>query len=269
MSLLKRFGESGANVTIIGSGNLAWHLATALDNTEFPVRQVYSHTPKHATALAGKLYRAEVKSSLDFSASPSRIFIIAVNDDVIAEVAQELVLPENAILIHTSGSKPLSVLGYAATPNIGVCYPLQTFTKEQKVDFKEIPFFIEADNDETEKMLFTMAKAISKKVFKCSSADRTALHVAAVFASNFTNHLLSIAEEILKPYKLDFDLLKPLIVETMNKSLAIGPGRAQTGPAKRGDLEILDNHIAFLQKDKKVAEIYRVMSQHILDKYDK
>jgi predicted short-subunit dehydrogenase-like oxidoreductase (DUF2520 family) len=268
MSLLKRFSENGTNVTFIGAGNLAWHLAPALDNTQFAVKQIYSQTRKHAAALAENLYQAEVKSSLDFSASPSRIFILAVSDDAIQEIAQEIILPENAILIHTSGSQPLSILGYAATSNLGVLYPLQTFTKGQKVDFKEIPFFVESENEETEKIVMAMAKAISKKVYKISSSERKALHVAAVFASNFTNHMLAIAQEILEENEMDFELLKPLIVETINKSLEIGPAHAQTGPAKRGDLKILDRHIAFLQGDKKLEQIYKIISQHILDKYE-
>lgn len=255
------------NVSFIGSGNLAWHLAPALDNTDFAVREVFSRNKKNASALADKLYQAEVKTTLDFSNSPSVIFIIAVSDDAIEEVAQEIVLPENAILVHTSGSQPLSTLGYAATLNTGVFYPLQTFSKNKKVDFKEIPFFIESENPETEKILVAMAKAISKKVYKCTSSDRKALHVAAVFASNFTNHMLTIAKEILEKHKLDLDLLKPLIVETINKSLALGPEEAQTGPASRGDVEILDHHFEFLKRDKQIAEIYKLISQHILDRY--
>jgi predicted short-subunit dehydrogenase-like oxidoreductase (DUF2520 family) len=267
MNLLKRFEEEGVKVSFIGSGNLAWHLAPALDNTNFAVREVFSPHKKHAAALAERLYQAEVKTSLDFSESHSRIFIIATTDDAIQEVAQEIVLPENAILAHTSGSQPLSLLGYAATLNTGVLYPLQTFSKNKKVDFKEVPFFIESENAETEKILVAMAKTISKKVYKCSSDDRKALHVAAVFASNFTNHMLTIAQEILEKHDLDLELLKPLIVETINKSLAIGPEDAQTGPAVRGDVEVLDNHFDFLKRDKKIAEIYKVISQHILDKY--
>lgn len=255
------------NVSFIGSGNLAWHLAPALDNTDFAVREVYSRNKKNASALADKLYQAEVKTSLDFSNSPSVIFIIAASDDSIEEVAQEIILPENAILVHTSGSQPLSILGYAATQNTGVFYPLQTFSKNKKADFKEVPFFIESENPGTEKILITMAKAISKKVYKCTSSDRKALHVAAVFASNFTNHMLTIAKEILEKHKLDLDLLKPLIVETINKSLAIGPEEAQTGPASRGDVEILDHHFEFLKRDRQLAEIYKLISQHILDKY--
>jgi predicted short-subunit dehydrogenase-like oxidoreductase (DUF2520 family) len=267
MDLLKRLNEKGVNVSFIGAGNLAWHLAPALDNTDFAVKEVFSQHKKNAAALADKLYQAEVKANLDFTDSPSRMFILAVKDDVIKEVAQEILLPPNAILAHTSGSQPLSVLGFAATVNTGVIYPLQTFSKNKKVDFKEVPFFIESENPLTEKLLTAMAKAISKKVFKCSSDDRKALHVAAVFASNFTNHMLAIAQQILEDHKLDLDLLKPLIAETINKSLTIGPEDAQTGPASRGDVEILDRHFEFLQHDKKLAEIYRIISQHILDKY--
>lgn len=254
-------------VSIIGSGNLAWHLAPALDNTDFAVREVYSRNPAHAAALVEKLYEGEVKASLDFSTSSSRIFILAVTDDVIEDIVQEIILPTDAILVHTSGSRPLSVLGYAATPNIGVFYPLQTFSKSKKVDFKEIPLFIESDNKETEKVLQKMARALGRDAVKITSHDRKALHVAAVFASNFTNHMLLLAQEIMKDNSLSFDWLKPLIAETINKSLSIGPENAQTGPAKRGDFEILDNHMLFLQSDPSVAEVYKLVSQHIVDRY--
>lgn len=256
------------NVSFIGSGNLAWHLAPALDNTDFAVKEIYSPNSKNAAALVEKLYQAKTKPSLDFSISPSKIFIIAVPDDAIGEVVKALKLPANSILVHTSGSQPLSLLGYAATPNIGVFYPLQTFTKAKKIDFNEIPIFVESENTQVEKVLVKMAKAISKKVQKISSDDRKALHVAAVFASNFTNHMLAIAENILDRHKMDFKLLKPLIVETINKSLSIGPEKSQTGPAKRGDLEILDHHYEFLKKDEQLAEIYKLISQHIVDRYD-
>jgi predicted short-subunit dehydrogenase-like oxidoreductase (DUF2520 family) len=255
------------NVSFIGSGNLAWHLAPALDNTDFAVKEVYSQNIKHAEALVEKLYQAKAKASLDFSVSPSKIFIIAVSDDAIADIVQDIVLPANAYLLHTSGSQPLSTLAYSATPNIGVFYPLQTFSKSKKIDFREVPLFLESENAETEKVLKAMAKSISKKVFKISSADRKALHVAGVFASNFTTHMLTLAEEILAEHKLDFELLKPLIAETINKSLTIGPEKALTGPAKRGDLEILDKHFDFLKKDKAVAGIYKAISQHIVDRY--
>jgi predicted short-subunit dehydrogenase-like oxidoreductase (DUF2520 family) len=255
------------NVSIIGSGNVAWHLAPALDNAGYSVREVYSRNHKHAEALVGRLYQGDVKATLDFSTSNSSLYIIAVSDDAIQEIVQEIILPEDAILVHTSGSQPLSVLGYAATLNTGVFYPLQTFSKAKKVDFKEIPIFIESESEAVAKILNKAAKSISGKVKQISSEDRKALHVAAVFASNFTNHMLTLSKEILTKNKLDFEILKPLIVETINKSISIGPEVAQTGPAKRGDLEILDKHIDFLKDNETIAEIYRLISQHILDKY--
>jgi len=256
-----------SNVSFIGAGNLAWHLAPALDNTDFAVREVYSQNTDNAAALVNRLYQANVKYSLDFSGSPSRIFIIAVSDDAIPEIAREIVLPPDAIVVHTSGAQPLSVLGYVPTPNIGVFYPLQTFSKGRKVDFKEVPIFIESENSFTEKVLMNMAKVISKKVNKISSADRKVLHISAVFASNFTNHMLTIAKEILHDNSLSFDYLKPLIAETINKSLSIGPELSQTGPAKRGDLEVLDKHLEFLNYDEQLTEIYRVISQNIINHY--
>lgn len=255
------------DISFIGSGNLAWHLAPALDNAGYIVREVYSRNPSHAEALTGRLYQADVKASLDFSTSKSRLFIIATTDDNIQDVVKDIVLPDGATLIHTSGSQPLSMLQFAAAANTGVLYPLQTFSKNKRIDFKTVPVFIESSNEEVEKLLMTLAGAISTKVRKITSEERKALHVAAVFASNFPNHMLTVAKMILQENSLDFELIKPLILETINKSLSIGPEQAQTGPAIRSDLEILDHHLEFLQSDPRVAELYRVISQHIIDMY--
>jgi predicted short-subunit dehydrogenase-like oxidoreductase (DUF2520 family) len=256
------------NVSFIGAGNLAWHLAPALDNSDFPVKEVYSRDRKNAEALVERLYESRVQPSLDFSFSSSRIFIIAVADDAIVDVVQEIILPEDAILLHTSGSQPLSLLDFAATQQTGVFYPLQTFSRSRKIDFKEVPFFVESNDPETERVLMTMAKTVSKKVFRISSEERKALHIAAVFASNFTNHMLAISQDLVRENGLDFEHLKPLIAETINKSLTMGPDNAQTGPAKRGDLEILDKHLEFLESNESVSEIYRMISQNIVDRYE-
>lgn len=253
---------------MIGSGNLAWHLAPALDNAGYSVREVYSPNPKHARELVGRLYQAELKTSLDFSNSASEIFIVAASDDAIEGIAQEMALPGEVILAHTSGSLPLGALGYAATPNTGVFYPLQTFTRSKKVSFEQIPVFVEAETGEAENVLLKMARAISTKVKKISSAERRALHVAAVFASNFTNQMLVIAKEVMEQNRLDFEWLKPLVVETITKSLELDPEVAQTGPARRGDVQILDRHMQLLQNDPELSEIYRLLSQRILDRYN-
>jgi len=253
-------------VSFIGSGNLAWHLAPALDNLGFVVKEVFSARAKNAAALTERLYQAEVKSSLDFSDSPSDIFFIAVSDEAIPDIAKEIALPENATLVHTSGSQPLSLLEYSAATHIGVFYPLQTFTKARAIDFKNVPVFIEANDSEGEKKLLTIAKGLTKNFKKISSEERKALHVAAVFASNFPNHMLRIAKELMDENKLNFDWLKPVILESINKALSIGPEYAQTGPAVRGDLEILDQHMEFLKSDKVARKIYEIVSQDIIDK---
>lgn len=254
-------------VSFIGSGNLAWHLAPALDNAGYIVKEVYSRNPKHAEALTERLYQAEVKASLDFSTSKSTVFIVATSDDAIQDVATEIVLPDQAYLLHTSGSQPLSILQFAATDNIGVFYPLQTFSKSKRIDFKTVPIFIETSNADTEELMLVVGNAISNHVRRISSEERKALHVAAVFASNFANHMLTVSKEVLERNGINFDLLKPLISETISKSLTIGPENAQTGPAMRGDLEILDRHVEFLHEDEVLAEIYRLISQHILNRY--
>ncbi len=254
-------------ISFIGSGNLAWHLAPAFDNAGFVVKEVYSRNASHAEALTGRLYQAEVKATLDFSTSSSSVFIVAVNDDSISNIAKEIILPEEAVLAHTSGSVPLTDLQFAATSNIGVFYPLQTFTQNKKIDFKQIPIFIESNNDETESVLSILAKAISNHVKKISSEERKALHIAAVFASNFTNHMLTLSKNILQQNSIEFEWLKPLIIETVNKSLQMGPEAAQTGPAKRGDLETLEKHMAFLQNEPDLSEVYRIISQHIINHY--
>lgn len=256
-----------SSVSFIGSGNLAWHLAPALDNVGFAVREVYSPNQSHARALVDRLYEGRVMDEPDFSDSASKIFVIAVTDDAIADVVGKLTLPAEAILVHTSGSQPLSLLESGPTSLTGVFYPLQTFSKAKKVDFADIPIFVESDDASVLKVLVNMAKALSRRVTKISSEDRQALHVAAVFASNFTNHMLSISKAIMQNSKLDFNLLAPLIAETLNKGLSIGPEKSQTGPARRGDLEILDRHMAFLQEDAALAEMYKVISQHIVDTY--
>lgn len=253
------------DISIIGAGNVAWHLSQALENSGHHIHEVYSRQAKHAKALTKTLYSAQVIDSLDFSSSKSSVFIIAVKDDAIKEVAEALIPPSpNAIVVHTSGSVSIDVLGYALQ-NYGCFYPLQSFVKTRKIKFKEVPVFIEASNRETKHTLTQLAKTVTSKVAYLDSEQRKALHVSGVFASNFVNHLLSIAKQIALKHKIDFRLLEPLVIETINKALELGPEKAQTGPASRGDLEVLDGHFAFLEGDEALQKIYKALSQHILD----
>ncbi|MDH5397430.1 MAG: DUF2520 domain-containing protein [Cyclobacteriaceae bacterium] len=253
------------DVSVIGSGNVAWHLAPALDNGGFKVREVYSRSAAHAKEITGRLYEAVVKTDLDFSDTRSRLIIIAVADEAIEEIATELVVPDNVMVVHTSGSQPMSLLGYLPTDHIGVFYPLQTFSKGVKVDFDNVPFFIESQTREGLEWLNFMGETISNRVIKADSADRKALHVAAVFASNFLNHMLTLSQDILDRKGLDFDLLQPLVTETVNKALNEGPANVQTGPAIRKDRDIIEQHTQYLAYDERLMEIYRLISENIMN----
>lgn len=256
------------NCALIGAGNVAWHLGPVLENAGYAVREVYSRNAKNAKALIERLYQASEKKDLDFSESDSQLFIICVSDDAIESVVTEIALPEGAILVHTSGAQPLSLLGYSASDHIGVFYPLQTFSKQRKVNFKEIPILIESEDTQTIEVLTTLANQIAARAVVINSQSRKALHVAAVFACNFTNHMLTLSKSIAETEELDFALLQPLITETLNKSLEIGPEFSQTGPAMRRDLKTLENHLEFLSEDEEVQKIYRLITQHIIDYYD-
>lgn len=253
------------DIVIIGSGNVAWHLGPELENAGHRVVEIFSRNPKNARSFQKRLYQAEINPSLDFSETMADVVILCVSDDAIEEVAREVVLPANAIIVHTSGSQPVSKLGYTGTDNIGVFYPLQTFTKGGQQHIDDIPILIEAENSETLGLLKRLAESVSSQVYNVNSGDRLAIHVAAVFACNFSNFLFGVAEEILNKKGFELELLRPLIAETLNKSLNIGPVKAQTGPAVRGDLETLDRHMDFL-KNNEYREIYRQITEKILNR---
>ncbi len=253
------------NIAIVGSGNVAWHLGPELENAGHCIVEIYSRNDLNARKFQKMLYQAAINDSLDFSQSSADIVMFCVSDDAIEEVAKEIVLPPQAIVAHTSGSQPISRLGFTGTENIGAFYPLQTFSNSKKVDFEGVPILIEGENKKTLSALKSMASSISKTVHVISSEDRMVIHLAAVFACNFTNYMLSAAEDILSSKGFRLNLLQPLIAETINKSLSIGPIAAQTGPAARGDLETLDRHLAFLDKSK-YRDIYKIVSQSILNR---
>ena len=252
-------------IAILGTGNVAWHLAPALEDAGHTVTEIYGRDLSKAASLTNRLYTTEAKDDLDFSESEARIFILAVSDLAISELADELILPEGSILVHTSGSVSMDILGYSSASFTGIFYPLQTFSKDREIDFNEVPFLLESDDQETLQKLKKLAKSLSPLQYVVKSKDRLALHVAAVFASNFSNHMLRLSEEIMHRKGLDFEMLKPLIIETISKSLELGAKRAQTGPAIRSDLNTLELHHQFLNYNEQVAEIYRLISQDIID----
>lgn len=256
-------------IALIGAGNVATHLALALHEAGHDLIAICARTTKSAHDLNLKLHnKARVVEHIE-QLPTAQITIIATTDDAIAEVAEQVAQnPRRGLLVHTAGSVPLKVLGIAGK-GYGVIYPLQTFSKHREVDFKTVPCFIEGDSDKTEQVLAELTQSITPHVQHLDSAQREKLHLAAVFACNFTNHLYEIAAKIAQEADVSMKSLYPLILETAKKLQALSPYEAQTGPARRGDQTILDKHLAILQAHPKRQEMYQMLSNSIQTLYIK
>ncbi|QKJ63952.1 Rossmann-like and DUF2520 domain-containing protein [Flavobacterium sp. M31R6] len=243
-------------ITIIGSGNVAQHLIDAFaKNNVVEIIQVFSRTQKD---ISPNLDSNKITN--DWNALvEADLYIIAVSDDAIASVSSQLPF-ENRLVVHTSGSAPLTSLNDKNRK--GVFYPLQTFTKGKAIDFKTIPFCLETQFENDYILLEKVAKSISDNVYKIDSHQRKALHVAAVFVNNFTNYLYQLGNDICQENHVPFDILKPLILETAEKLLTLSPKDAQTGPAKRNDISTIEAHESFLSNENQ-STIYKILTQSI------
>lgn len=244
-------------VVLLGSGNVATCLGKSLKAAGHEILQVWSRTLDNAKVLAQNL-QTDFTNNLSQVNLQADIYLIAVSDDAITQVAADFPL-SHKLLAHTSGSSALNIPGIS-----GVFYPLQTFSKQKEVDFSIIPIVVEAHTKSVADELETLGTSISNKVIHLSSEQRKALHVAAVFACNFTNHLYAIAETVLRENNLAFDLIKPLIAETAEKIEDHSPFTVQTGPAVRNDKLTMDKHLVFLKNDTSLQEIYKRLSQSII-----
>lgn len=253
------------NITILGAGNVAWHLAQAFEKAGHNVMEVYARNRKNAKKIASLLYDSDVTNSLDLRDSDATVFVLAVSDKAIEDLAKQILLPANSLLVHSSGSVPLEVLEYARKKNkdleIGVLYPLMTFTTGKNLDINQVPFLIEGSD---EKLILKIAKSLSVKCQLADSLQRQTLHAAAVFACNFTNHLLALAKELTENEEVDYNLLKPLISETLKKSLLVEhPGDVQTGPAVRHDLNAIAIHRDLLKDNDQLLSVYDKLTESI------
>ena len=249
-------------ITIIGSGNVATHFGKAFLASGAKIKEVCSRNPVHAKKLAGIL-KAKAVSDLSKIGEGSDLYLIAVNDDSIAQVAEKLNV-KNGIVVHTGGSIPMELL--SKFPQHGIFYPLQTLSKNTEISFEGLPVCIEASDKNTFAFLESAGKCIGAAVYKLNSKQRAAAHLAAVFACNFTNHLYSISENLLKKEKLPFDLLRPLIAETAKKVQTVSPAEAQTGPALRNDKAVMKKHLSALKKEKDLQKLYKKLSEGIRKK---
>ncbi len=251
------------SIAMLGAGNVAWHLGQALEQAGHRIVTVYSRTLARAEFLAEALQQAHPTHLLDFSTTQVDLFLLAVKDDAVTEVLQKAVFPPGSLVAHTSGSLPLSIFTEFTQLRGGVFYPLQTFSMGQAVDLKYTPIGVEATTPADTELLLSLAASISEQAFAISSAERQTMHLAAVFACNFTNHLLGISQQVLAPHQLDFALLQPLVIETIRKSFANIPFRVQTGPAVRSDENTLQHHRHLLQNQPGYLAVYNVLTQSI------
>ncbi|WP_347453856.1 F420-dependent NADP oxidoreductase [Acinetobacter thermotolerans] len=254
-------------ISLIGAGRVAYHLAQVL-SAQHEIVQIYSRTMDKAQQLAKQFQAQAITQSEELTANVDLV-IIAVSDQSIASVIGQIhpYLPYS-LIVHTSGSTHLDVLKKAHT-RAGVFYPLQTFSLERDIDWQTTPLFIEATNEQDQILLLDLANSLSNRVYNYSSSQRLSLHLAAVFACNFSNYCYDMAKQVVDAEQVDFSLLYPLILETANKATQNDPCQMQTGPAMRGDQNILNIHQQMLQQSQRpdLAEVYAILSQQILQRH--
>ncbi len=250
------------NIALVGAGNLATSLGVALRKNGHRVCQVFSRTMDSAKMLAERI-DAEPITDIDRLTLNADVYIVALKDSAIASLLPSLQKGrEERLFLHTAGSMPMDVFAPYFL-HYGVLYPMQTFSKTRIVDFSHVPCFIEADSPDTLNRVKSLADTLTDRVVNLTSESRKYLHLAAVFACNFSNLCYQMAHNVLKGVDLPFDLLLPLIDETVMKVHQLEPAQAQTGPAIRYDQNVISAHLHLLGQDPDMAAFYQMASEQI------
>ncbi|MBP6732707.1 MAG: DUF2520 domain-containing protein [Chitinophagales bacterium] len=247
-------------ISIVGAGNVATNLALALKKAGHEIVQIYNRSDDAGQELAhtvGAQFTSQGSQLLD-----ADVYLLAVKDDVIAEVAK-LIHLKGRIVAHTSGTKSMNELA-PASEQFGIFYPLQTMKKNTKVDFKNVPLLVEGSSESVTTVLESLAKTISQNVYRVDEEQRQWIHLAAVFANNFTNHLFGISESIMQGHGLPFEILKPLIYRSIEGLAFASPAELQTGPAIRGDQQTIEKHMLLLGDDTRLQKMYEILTQSII-----
>lgn len=253
-------------VVLLGAGRVATHLAPALLGAGYRVGQVWSRTMASARALAEPL-GVPYTDNLDAIAPDADIYITCVADEALPHVAARVVAGrEDKLFLHTAGSVPMDIWREAGAQRYGILYPLQTFSKERAVDMRAVSLFVEASDESSLIAVEALAHGLSGKVFRADSRRRALLHIAAVFACNFTNAMYDAAHRLLSTDDIPFDVLLPLIDETAAKVHTLTPREAQTGPAVRGDEAVVQAHLHRLSTMPELQALYAQASKLISGK---
>lgn len=246
-------------VVLLGSGNVAYHLALAMKSTK-NVELIQRYSRKNSNA---QLFDDSIPHTTELrEIKPADVYILAVKDEAIAKVSA-LLKDIKGLLVHTSGAKGLDVLD--SRIRRGVLYPVQSLSIDQNIDLKDVPFAIETDSAEDQKLLKDLASELTQHVYELDSVKREKLHISAVFANNFSNFMFACAKDLCDEHQIPFEILRPLILETSNKIQYLTPYDAQTGPARRHDMEVIQQHLNQLNGQQR--EMYRLLSAAISDTY--
>ncbi len=249
-------------IALIGSGNVSYAFSKALKNNGINPTYILIRDKNKISAVQNTF---GIETTIDYTKIfDCDLIIIAVKDDAIKDVSSNL-NEFKGLVVHTSGTQSSSLL--ENIENHGILYPLQTLTKDFDVDFKKVPLLVNASSPDNLKRLTTLAKKISDNVVYCSDEERCHIHMSAVYVSNFVNIMLQIGNKLLEEKGLDISILESLVRETVNKSFALGPEKALTGPAKRGDINTINRHKLMLDNNIEEKKIYELLTDYILNKY--
>lgn len=254
-------------IALVGAGNVATCIGPRLKEAGHEIVSVYSRTERSARLLGERI---GVPFTTSLGAVPDAdVFLVMLKDDALVERCAEIVsFAGNAILLHTSGSVHIDVWRDAGASRYGVLYPMQTFSLASLIDWNSVPLFIEGSSDDVTGTVRELALSVSPDVTGLSSEGRRKLHVAAVFACNFSNHMYAIADKLLADEGVPFRVMLPLVRETARKVETIPPRDAQTGPAVRGDRKVLTEHLSQLGDRPELAGLYRMISIDINKELD-
>ncbi|WES96351.1 DUF2520 domain-containing protein [Chryseobacterium arthrosphaerae] len=247
-------------IVIIGSGNVAYHMAKAFTLKGISIAQIFGRNEKELSKISEELNVPYSTGSL----KDADLYIICVSDNAVEDVSK-IITGKDCLVAHTSGSLPKEIL--SGLYRKASFYPLQTFSRSKELEYEKIPFFIEAENEADKEILFDLASRVSQNVMESNHEKRKYIHLTAVFTCNFVNHLFSRAKEISDSQEIPFHYFLPLIDETVQKIHEIEPKKAQTGPAVRNDLRILELHEQLI-KDEESLEIYKTMNHSIQKMYE-
>ena len=251
-------------ISFIGAGKVSGALCRQMHMSGCKIQKIVTRSGKSGPALA-LLSNASWSSEYDFSDSEDLI-IVAVPDDKLSEILTRIKCPVNTVVAHTAGSLGLDVFP-APLKHTGVFYPLQTFSESRNISFRDLPFFLEASDAYSSGILKDIAESIGSKIHFVDTEQRRLLHVAAVFACNFTNHMLTVGKQITEKAGFSFKVLEPLIKETVKKAMETGPEHSQTGPAYRSDKGTIKRHIDLLSFSPELQGIYKEVTKSIMKFY--